>query len=479
VSTWLVDRLSSSLAVRTSRRGFLARSTIAATALAAAPAEYILRPVSAYAAVCRCASGACSCGDLCCDGYTEFCCTINHGANSCPSGTFAGGWWKADGSAFCSGPRYYIDCMAECSCGCGGGTYEHFCPPGCDGLSCGCADGDCGLRAAGCVTFRYGQCHTEIACTGRIACRVVTCTPAYLVDNSCGTNSFTDEATADQNQPCLQSPPAVVREFGLATAPLGRSGYWMCGLDGGVFTFDGAPFFGSAAGEPLAGPVVAMASTPTGRGYWLLGFDGGIFTYGDAGYFGSTGGLRLAAPIVAMAATPTGRGYWLAGADGGIFTYGDAGYFGSAAVSHPAAPIVAVAATPTGRGYWLVGADGGVFTYGDATYAGSPGGGPLSAPVCSLVPTPSGRGYYLLGQDGAVYTYGDARFFGSYKSLSPDPSLEAGGVDSFYGMSLAVQGGTTGVPAGSAAVVTGYTLYAVAGTTRPPQARQYQLGTVP
>ena len=38
-------------------------------------------------------------------------------------------------------------------------------------------------------------------------------------------------------------------------------------------------------------------------------------------------------------------------------------------------------------------------------------------------------------------------------------------------MSLSVQGGPTGL-------VTGYTLYAVAGTARPPQARQYQLGTV-
>ncbi|HEX5267796.1 MAG TPA: hypothetical protein VFW24_13585, partial [Acidimicrobiales bacterium] len=132
---------------------------------------------------------------------------------------------------------------------------------------------------------------------------------------------------------------------------------------------------------------------------------------------------------------------------------------------------VTMAATPTGKGYWLLGADGGVFTYGDAVYAGGSGGAALSAPMCSLVPTPSGRGYYLLGQDGAVYSHGDAPFHGSYKSLSPDPSLEASGVDSFYGMALSAQGGPAGL-------VTGYTLHAVAGTAHPPQARQYQLGTV-
>ena len=468
MSTWLVERLSSTLAARTSRRGFISRSTLAATALAVAPAEYVLRPVSAYAAVCRCASGACSCGQPCCDGYTEFCCTLNHGSNMCPSGTFAGGWWKADGSQWCNGPRYYIDCMAECSCGCSGGTGEYFCPPGCDGQSCGCAHGDCGLRQAGCVVFRYGQCHTEIACTGRIACRVVTCTPAYLVDNSCGTNSFTDEATANQNQPCLQAPAVAVRAFGLATVPQG-GGWWMSSLNGGVFTYGGAPFLGSAGGEPLAAPVVAMAATPTGKGYWLLGSDGGVFTYGDAPFLGSMGGRRLAAPLVAVAGTPTGRGYWMAGSDGGIFTFGDAGFHGSAAGRSLAAPIVGLARTPTGLGYWLVASDGGIFTFGDAVFAGSVGGAALSAPVAAIVPTPTGRGYYLLGQDGAIYTYGDATYHGSYKSLPADPSLPANGVDAFYGMSLSVQG------AGPAAVVTGYTLYATAGATSPPQVRSYAL----
>jgi hypothetical protein len=461
MSRWLAERAGDLLGRRTSRRGFLARATLGATALSVAPAEFLLRPTTAYAAVCRCGSGRCSCGQACCDGYTEFCCTINHGSNTCPPGTFAGGWWKADGSRYCQGPRYYIDCMAMCSCGCSGGPAEHFCPPGCDGLSCGCANGNCNNRAAGCVTFRYGQCHTEIACSGRIACRVVTCTPAYLIDNSCGRNAFTDNATANHNRSCLQAPPVVVRSFGLAVRALG--GFWMCNNTGGVFAFDGAPFAGSAGGEQLSAPTLAMAPTHDGAGYWLVGSDGGVFTYGSAGYFGSLGGQSLYAPVVAIAPTPTGLGYWLAAADGGVFCFGDAAFFGSAGAEHLAAPIVSFTPTITGLGYWMAAADGGVLTYGDAGFHGSMGGRSISTSICSLVPTPDQQGYYLLGQDGAIYTFGNAPFLGR---APKDTSLPGNGVDSYFGMSLDVVG----------TKIVGYVVYAAAGVHSPPAARTYQVG---
>jgi hypothetical protein len=45
-----------------------------------------------------------------------------------------------------------------------------------------------------------------------------------------------------------------------------------------------------------------MATTPDGKGYWLVASDGGIFTFGDAAFFGSAGGQVLNKPIVAMAA---------------------------------------------------------------------------------------------------------------------------------------------------------------------------------
>lgn len=176
---------------------------MAATAMAVAPTDFLLRPKSAYAAVCNCSGQGCPCGSACCDGYTEFCCTLT-GQNGCPPGTVAGGWWKVDGSGFCGGaPRYYVDCNAQCGgCGCRGG----ICDGSCSGTPCGCAHGDCNHRKAGCTRFRYGQCNQHVACLGPIVCRMVTCTPPWLVDGSCTTASRTDNRTANHTAPCLDLP---------------------------------------------------------------------------------------------------------------------------------------------------------------------------------------------------------------------------------------------------------------------------------
>jgi hypothetical protein len=34
-------------------------------------------------------------------------------------------------------------------------------------------------------------------------------------------------------------------------------------------------------------PICGMAATPTGKGYWLVAMDGGIFAFGDAAFFGN------------------------------------------------------------------------------------------------------------------------------------------------------------------------------------------------
>jgi hypothetical protein len=70
--------------------------------------------------------------------------------------------------------------------------------------------------------------------------------------------------------------------------------------DGGVFSFGGAPFFGSTGGRPLAAPVVSMAETANGSGYRFAASDGGIFSF-DAPFLGSMGGSPLNRPIVGMA----------------------------------------------------------------------------------------------------------------------------------------------------------------------------------
>nr|MBA3281144.1 twin-arginine translocation signal domain-containing protein [Acidimicrobiia bacterium] len=162
----------------TTRRSFLTRTAVVGSALAIGPVDFILRPGTAYAYVCG------SCGD----GWTAFCCTINGGRNSCPTGSFIAGWWKADNAAYCCGAaRYIIDCNATCPTQC----------------SCRCAGGSCDNRRTCCNQFRYGQCHQEIACYGPVVCRVATCTVPWRYDPSCTTSSATDNRTVEHGAPCL------------------------------------------------------------------------------------------------------------------------------------------------------------------------------------------------------------------------------------------------------------------------------------
>jgi hypothetical protein len=220
------------------------------------------------------------------------------------------------------------------------------------------------------------------------------------------------------------------RAVGVVAAPGG--GYWIATDDGGVQTFGGAPFHGSAGAVTLAAPVVGMAATPDGRGYWLAGADGGVYAFGTAPFRGSLGGTRLAAPIVGIAAAPDGRGYWLAGADGGVFALGSARYAGGLAGSTIAEPVVGIAASPRG-GYWLVAADGGVFTFGGAAFSGSAGDLPLQAPVVAMAATPSGHGYWLVGSDGGVFTFGDAPFRGAATSgAEPIASIAGFGTTGYW-----------------------------------------------
>jgi hypothetical protein len=195
------------------------------------------------------------------------------------------------------------------------------------------------------------------------------------------------------------------------------AGTWLAAGDGGVFSFGGAPFYGSMGGKRLNRPIVTMAATPSGRGYWLVASDGGVFAFGDAGFFGSTGAIALVKPIVAMAPTPSGQGYWLVASDGGVFAFGDAGYFGSTGAMKLKAPVVGMAPTVSGNGYWLVASDGGIFTFGNATFMGGTGGMKLKAPVVGMARTPGGRGYWLAASDGGIFSFGDAPYAGSAGGL--------------------------------------------------------------
>jgi len=64
-----------------------------------------------------------------------------------------------------------------------------------------------------------------------------------------------------------------------------------------------------------APPAAAAPNAPT-PAYWLVASDGGIFSFGGAPYYGSTGGMVLNKPVVGMTATSDGGGYYLVASDG-------------------------------------------------------------------------------------------------------------------------------------------------------------------
>jgi hypothetical protein len=180
---------------QTPRRGFLAGAALTGAAIAASPVSYLTRPADAYTSLCG--------PDAECDaGYSAMCCTINNGANSCPPGTFVGGWWKADRSSFCGGAaRYYIDCNAS-----KGSNYH-----------CHCNSTTCDHRLVACNVFRYGQCNTQIPGVTAVVCRVVSCTPPWqLYPGACSTSSATDNNTAGHTAPCLTAKPYPAAPSSLA-----------------------------------------------------------------------------------------------------------------------------------------------------------------------------------------------------------------------------------------------------------------------
>jgi hypothetical protein len=232
----------------------------------------------------------------------------------------------------------------------------------------------------------------------------------------------------------------VLRAPGQATAA-GTSGYWLAGVDGGVFNYGLAPFHGSAGSVTLNSPIVGFVPTPSAEGYWMVAGDGGIFAFGDAVFLGSMGGQPLNKPITAMAATPSGRGYWLVASDGGVFAFGDAAFYGSMAGEGLTKPIVDFARTPSGSGYWMSTSDGQVYGFGDAPYYGSVGAVDLSKRIQALVPTPTGKGYWLAGADGGIFAFGDAPHLGAAVGEAEKRVIDMAATDTGRGYYLATSHG--------------------------------------
>ena len=175
---------------RVERRTFLKRMAVAGSALAVAPVDYAIRPLTAEAVI-RCSH--CARG-LCCDGWTAFCCTVNKGRNACPPNTYMGGWWKCTnyrghGACAAEGVRYYIDCNR---------TPGFSCPHGCH-----CAQNRCSKRSTCCNVFRYGQCNTEIPGVTEVVCRVIKCVNPCKLYVNCDCTRMIENAVCAQEEGCL------------------------------------------------------------------------------------------------------------------------------------------------------------------------------------------------------------------------------------------------------------------------------------
>jgi len=190
-------------------------------------------------------------------------------------------------------------------------------------------------------------------------------------------------------------------------------GYWVVGGDGGVFNFGDALYEGGCPG--LSGgcdaATVAIAADPASAhtAYWTLTSVGSIYTWGGAPYYGSNP-TGYTGSFVAMAPTPDGGGYWLVDSTGQIYTYGDARYFGGSPSGYSGS-FVAMAATSDGGGYWLLDSTGQIYTYGDAPYYGN-APNTYVGHFIGMGATGTKAGYWLVDSCAQIYNFNNAPYAG-------------------------------------------------------------------
>ena len=287
----VVGVVSSGLSSRSSRRGFLVRSALVGSALAVNPLRFLLRPGTAYAALC-------GPGASCSSGWTRVLLLDQRGAatRARPARSPPAGGRPTARASATAAPRYIIDCNATC--------------------------GSLRLRRrrhlrAGLLQLRLPLRHRLV----RRAPRVLQPVPLRPVPpgvwRASGRSCAASRRAGRRGSSTRRARPtsATANETALHDAPC---------LDG-----NGEAFVTRSARAPSSArrraSCARRSSAWTRRrratGYWLVGGDGGVFAFGDAKFHGSTGGLRLNQPDRrhggdADAARATGS----SPSDGGIFT---------------------------------------------------------------------------------------------------------------------------------------------------------------
>ena len=308
--TWsqrTADAVTGWLSRRTSRRGFLARSAVVGSALAVDSAGFLLKPQSAYASVC-------GPGSTCSSGWTVFCATINKGINTCPPGSIAAGWWKADGASLCGGKaRYIIDCNATCS-RCAPSGRPGLCARGCWSCGCTCGPaGQCDQRRVCCNGFRYGQCNQQIPQVGGVVCRVVSCRPPWTYER-CSTASATDNSTRDHSSQFLPTAwsalTALHVQIGENASPVGPTVNREFAVPGGRAQryVSGRSSWKPAIGPRYTAGAIAVRYTALGAEAGILGYPianpvsyqtarASRFEHGRISYHPAIGAFETVGPI--------------------------------------------------------------------------------------------------------------------------------------------------------------------------------------
>ena len=163
-------------------------------------------------------------------------------------------------------------------------------------------------------------------------------------------------------------------------------GFWIFTDDGRVLPHGDATFHGDVSHLQLIGPIVGAVVAADGFGYFLVGIDGGVFSLGSAVFLGSVPqilpGVQLDCPVVGMVVA-TSSGYWLIACDGGVFAFGSAPFVGSLPGIGviPVEPIGGMIGY--GTGYLLSATDGGAFSFG-GPFFGSLGATSTPDPIVAV-----------------------------------------------------------------------------------------------